>query len=197
MRASIITGLFAFAASQVTAQYLNQSAPFYLVLSSRNQTYDGSTLSACHEGAAIEGLCLGGKLSSTSVTYTFNTSSDATPDPILGPAGTVNYELRGGNFNLSSPLEITSPVTSNVAVPLFTPGLGSTSVGFDSENRLFVFSYIDDTVSPPEYKVQGFYRWYVCLTNAGYTYTTLAWVVGPHSPENPSCVKVEVKRVFA
>ncbi|KAE8443307.1 hypothetical protein EG329_002023 [Mollisiaceae sp. DMI_Dod_QoI] len=196
MRASIITSIFALAASQVGAQYTNQSAPFYLVLQSQNSTYNGSTLSACHEGAAIEGLCLGGSLTSTSVQYTFNTSSDATPDPVLGPAGSLNYELRGGNFNLSSPLTIPVNPISNVAVPLFTPGEGTTSVGFDGENKLFVFGYTNDTVSPPTYETKAYYRWYVCLTNAGYTYTTLAWVVGPGSPENPSCVKVDVERVF-
>jgi hypothetical protein len=197
MRASIIASIFAFTASQVTAQYLNQSAPFYLVLHSHNSTYDGATLDACHEGAAIEGLCYAGKLTNTSQTYTFNTSSDATPDPVLGLPGTLNFELRGGNFNLSSPLEITADITSNVAVPEFTPGEGSTNLGFDKEGKMFVFGYIDDTVTPPAYKQQAFYRWYVCLTEAGYLYTTLAWVVGTHSPENPSCVKVDVLRVFA
>jgi len=197
MRASIIASIFAFAASQVTAQYTNQSAPFYLVLHSHNSTYDGATLDACHEGAAIEGLCVAGKLTNTSQTYTFNTSANATPDPVLGLPGTVNFELRGGNFNLSSPLEITPLTTSNVAVPEFTPGDGTTNLGFDNEGKLFVFGYIDDTVTPPAYKVQPFYRWYVCYTNAGYTYTTLSWVVGPHSPENPTCVKVDVERVFA
>ncbi|KUJ23707.1 uncharacterized protein LY89DRAFT_981 [Mollisia scopiformis] len=197
MRASIITSILAFAASSVTAQYLNQSAPFYLVLSSRNTSFDGVSLSTCHEGAAIEGLCLGSQLSNTSVTYTFNTSSFLTPDPVLGTPGSLNYELEGGNFNLSSPMTISSPITTNVAVPLFTPSESFTEVGFDNENKLYVYGTIDDTVSPPVYKVQAFYRWYVCLTNAGYTYTTLSWVVGPHSPENPSCQEVEVKRVFA
>jgi hypothetical protein len=42
------------------------------------------------------------------------------------------------------------------------------------------------------------YRWYVCTTLVtSYTYSTLAWVLGSHSPQNPSCVKVDVVRVFA
>ncbi|KAF8858190.1 hypothetical protein BDZ45DRAFT_674150 [Acephala macrosclerotiorum] len=196
MRISIIASTLALAANQVAAQYNNQSAPFNLVLHSHNTTYDGQTLAACHEGAAIEGLCLSGPLTNTSVQYTFNTSTTFSPDPVLGTPGYLNYELRGGNFNLSSPLDIPVNPISNVAVPLFGPSESGANVGFDTDNKLFVWGYTDDTVSPPVYKTQGFYRWYVCFTNAGYTYTTLAWVVGPHSPENPSCVKVDVKRVF-
>lgn len=42
----------------VNAQYTNQSAPFTLSISSPNTTYDGAALYSCHEGAAIEGLCV-------------------------------------------------------------------------------------------------------------------------------------------
>ena len=30
----------------------------------------------------------------------------------------------------------------------------------------------------------------------GYHYTALTWVMGVHSPQNPTCQKVNVKRVF-
>lgn len=80
---------FAFATSEVTAQYTNQSAPFNLVLLSANSTINGSLLSACHEGAAIEGLCLGGLSSESYAQYTFNYSAQATPDPVVGITGTL------------------------------------------------------------------------------------------------------------
>lgn len=42
----------------VKAQYTNQSAPFTLSICSPNATYDSAALYSCHEGAAIEGLCV-------------------------------------------------------------------------------------------------------------------------------------------
>ena len=60
MRGTIIAGALAFAAGVKAQYYANQSAPFYLVLTSQNTTLNGSTLVSCHEGAAIEGLCIGG-----------------------------------------------------------------------------------------------------------------------------------------
>ena len=57
--------------------------------------------------------------------------------------------------------------------------------------------YTDDTVSPPKDKTKPFYRWYVCTTTWElYVYQTLAWVIGKGNSENPSCVKVDVERVF-
>jgi len=50
--------VIAAAMALVNGQFLNQSAPFNLILGSTNPAYDNSTLSACHEGAAIESLCV-------------------------------------------------------------------------------------------------------------------------------------------
>jgi hypothetical protein len=202
MKSSILASSIAIAACGVVAQYTNQSAPFNLIVLSTNHTINGSSLGACHEGAAIEGLCLGPPPSPSGVTYEqfqFNTS--ATPYDVnetIGAPGYLTYELRGGNFNVSEPLGLTYNDVSNVAVPEFTPGFDSaTFVAFDHENRLNIQSYIDDRVVPVEYgEVKAYYRWYICQTYVGYSYTTLAWVMGDHSPENPSCVKVEVVRVF-
>jgi hypothetical protein len=224
MRTSTFAGLLALAASS-TAQFLNQSAPFALVVLSQNETYNGTTLAACHEGAAIEGLC--SKCSSslytasisplsravankllvgatfnypipTSVeTFTLNYSSSLTVDPAVGQVGLLTYELRGGNFNLSSPMELSYNPSSNVAIPLFTPSESGTEVAFKSDDLMGIPGYLDDTVSPPVYNSETLYRWYICLTNAGYTYTTAAWAMGDTTPENPSCVKADIKRVFA
>lgn len=87
--------------------------------------------------------------------------------------------------------------TSNVAVPLFGPGGDSgTFVGFDKANKMFIAQYLDDSIVPPAYVPKAVYRWAICKTNAGYYYTTLAWIMGSHSSDNPTCQKVDIVRVF-
>ncbi|KAF7893793.1 hypothetical protein EAF00_007307 [Botryotinia globosa] len=202
MRTSfVLAGLLA-AATQVTAQYTNQSAPFYLALISLDDSLNGATLSPCHEGAAIEGLCLGPSISSPNATFStfnFNTSSfDSSFNATIGETGVLTWLLQGSNFNLSSPFGLSYSATSNVAVPLFTPSTTSTTnVAFDEDNLLNIQGYQDDTVSPISFGTEAYYRWYICETYWGYHYTTLAWVVGEADPQNPTCVKVDVQRVFA
>jgi hypothetical protein len=201
MHSSTIINLLAFAVSQVSAQYYaNQSAPFALVVKSHNSTLNGSALYPCHEGAAIEGLCLGGKFgdgsSLSSYTYNLNYSSQAQPDPVIGITGLLTWELHGANFNLSSPMQFSYNPGSNVAVPLFEPSESGTFVGFDTDNKMFINQGLDDTVVPPAYVSKPIYRWAICKTNVGYYYTTLAWIMGPGHAENPTCQKVDIVRVF-
>jgi hypothetical protein len=202
MKASINTILIALGVSTAAAQYTNQSAPFNLILLSQNSTLNGSALSACHEGAAIEGLCLSGPPLKNATYQQFQFNSSAQPfsgiDPKIGEPGYLTFELRGGNFNLSSPMGLTYNPASNVAVPEFTPSESSlTLVAFDECSKMNIQGYVDDRTNPPTLnKVTAYYRWYVCRTYVGYLYTTLAWVMGDHSPQNPSCVKVDVVRVF-
>jgi hypothetical protein len=89
MQASILSLVLALGASQVVAQYTNQSAPFNLILCSSNATLNGALLGACHEGAAIEGLCpsIGGNASASYNQFTFNYTSEQTPDPVFGITG--------------------------------------------------------------------------------------------------------------
>ncbi|KAK4546948.1 hypothetical protein LTR36_001680 [Oleoguttula mirabilis] len=219
-----IFGLVSLLALAITtlAQYTNQSQPFYLVLVSHDENYNGTVLGACHEGAGIEGLCTGGLLNATSgySTFQFNTSSDEfVQNANLGEWGYLTYELRGGNFNgelasslnlqpemppsspyvVSEPMGISYNLASNVALPLFTPSEETaTPVAFDADNRMNIQSYLDDTATPPaDQNVTAYYRWYVCESNySGYTYETLNWVMGKYPPENPSCCKVDVVRQF-
>jgi hypothetical protein len=202
MKSSVLGTFVIFTASAVVAQYTNQSAPFNLIVLSSNHTINGSSLGAYHEGAAIEGLCLGPPPSAAGSSYQqfqFNTSNTPyTGNKTIGAPGYLTYELRGGNFNVSEPMGLTYNPVSNVAVPEFFPGSDyATVVAFDCENKLNIQGYIDDRMLPVEYgEVKAYYRWYICQTYAGYSYTTLSWVMGDHSPENPSCVKAEVVRVF-
>jgi len=185
--------------STALAQYDNQSAPFNLVILSKNSTINGSALLACHEGAAIEGLCPSYSLhlgSAGASTYNFNTSSSDTT-PSVNDTGLLTYLLVGGNFQVSEPMQLSVNPTSNVAVPLFSPSDESTQVAFDAAGKLNIQGYIDDTTSPLGLGVlKAYYRWYVCETYVGYDYQTLGWVLGDKKPQNPSCQKVEVVRVF-
>lgn len=91
-----------------------------------------------------------------------------------------------------------SDPTTNVGLPLFEPTETGTLVAFDRNDLLNIQGYVDDTVTPPVAGPQkAYYRWWVCKVNySGYVYEDLAWVYGDRKPENPSCVKVEVKRLF-
>lgn len=80
----------------------------------------------------------------------------------------------------------TSPET-NVAAAFFEPADSGTSVGFDANGFLYILGD----------EAKAVYRWYSCLVKGSYSYTVLSWVSGSGEPDNASCVKVDVKRVFA
>lgn len=92
---------------------------------------------------------------------------------------------------------------SNVVRPGITfaqyEGSGE-AVAFDKDCLLNIIQYQDDTLEPAsEYlnPPKRLYRWYICQTQySGYRYTTLAWVLGPGLPQNPTCQKVDIKRMF-
>lgn len=200
MLKSILAGLLAIASTQVAAQnapfYGNQSAPFYLTLKSSNTTLNGKYLSACHEGAGIEGFCPSSPSNSTYLQFTYNTSSYET-NPT---SGLLTWLLPAGNLNVSSTMQFSINSGSNVAMPLLFPGDSNPQfVNFTSEGRLGLPAYQDDTQPLPNYNSTGgqLYRWYVCKTYYGYLYQTLAWTLGKAKPQNPTCEKVEVYRVWA
>lgn len=184
----------------VTAQYRYESPPFNLYLLS-DSDYNGSTLSACHTGAAMESLCVSNGSSVSKPTpiaagvFHFNTTG---PDRSLLSEGYITYLLRGSNFNLSQPLGLSINPISNVALPMFQPGEEfSQTFWFDENGLLDIQGYIDDRVDGDPVAVGPTYRWHACTTYyGGYVYQTLAWVLGEGPPQNPTCVKVDVKRVF-
>lgn len=102
---------------------------------------------------------------------------------------------------VSEPMRFYNDPTTNVALPLFEPGYEAQQVAFNNLNFMNIIGYIDDTKTPPKAgKYTEHYNWFVCKTYFGsYTYTTLAWVNGNSKdlkPQNPSCVKVDVRRDF-
>lgn len=185
MKATILA-FFAAVAGTAVAQdepYYNiSSKPFHLVVkSATNRTLDGLTLFACHEGAAIEGLCLSGnRRLRTADVFNFNTSSYQEPtNSAIGDPGILTWLLPTVGANYSSALTLSANPTSNVGVPLFFPGdTNAQQVAFDKKGLLNIQGYADDSVFPIDTTdgPKAYYRWYICVTNVGYTYTTLAWV---------------------
>lgn len=95
---SIIAGVAAllFLTSTVAAQNYTQSKPFNLILRSSNSTLNGKGLTPCHEGAAIEGLCVS---NAPGQAYQWNTTDgQVVSNKNLGKSGILTFELKGGNF---------------------------------------------------------------------------------------------------
>lgn len=193
------------------AQDATASDPFNLIiLSSSNSTLNGTKLAACHEGAAIEGLCWAGQFTTDpggSATFQHNitTSNGSTVNATVGATGILTFLLKGGNFNISEAMGLYVNYASNVAMPLFYPGSSvlTTYVAFDINALMNIQEYVDDRLPPPyspgneNPTTQPYYRWYLCLTYySSYTYETLDWSLGEAPPQNPTCQAVQIKRVF-
>ena len=88
--------------------------------------------------------------------------------------------------------------STNMGLPQFTPTDTYQYVGFDSDNKMYIRSYLDDTTNPPTGNTRKrYYRWYMCQSYyTGYQYNQLNWLYGKGPPQNPSCKKVSVERVF-
>lgn len=200
MRPAAIAGLLALSATAF-AQYDQASDPFRLVVFSKNPDYYNHTLVPCHEGAATEALCLGPEYDPQNApVYTFNTSAYNLAHPPAnggGPVGILVYLLGIHDGNESSGLGLSYSDVSNVAVPLFSPGTSDvTYVAFDNSNSLNIQGEVDQGNPPSEDDTHPSYNWYICKTYRGYSYTTLAWVVGNGLPDNPTCTAVTVERFF-
>lgn len=62
------------------------------------------------------------------------------------------------------PMTLFIDPSTNVALPLFEPTSSGTEVAFDSEGRMNIQSYLNDTVDPPTDSTNAaYYRWYVLL----------------------------------
>lgn len=85
------------------------------------------------------------------------------------------------------PLGFYNNAGSNVALPLFGLGQVQDSFSFDSSGLLYLNNANGKKLN----------RWYMCRQKfEGYTYNVLSWVYGTDAPDNKSCQKVSVKRVF-
>ncbi|KAJ4416408.1 hypothetical protein N0V82_006750 [Gnomoniopsis sp. IMI 355080] len=198
--------LLAAVASLASAQEYDTSEPFTLKLISKaNSTINGQFLASCHAGAAIEELCLAGTdgTPDDSNTYNLNITTSADSSDQEFDTGILTWLLQGSGFNVSEGLVFSPSLTSNVVAPEFEPAESyAFQVGFDCEDRLFIYSSIYDEACftagevPTAVTPVPLYQWYACYTyNGGYYYHVLAWVT-EGEPINPTCEAVEVKRVF-
>ncbi|ORY10247.1 hypothetical protein BCR34DRAFT_665048 [Clohesyomyces aquaticus] len=200
--------LVAALAASAMAQYTQRSPSFrLLILMPGNTTtgWNGTVLGACHEGAAIEGLCPDTLVTETAHSYNIFYHNISDSDTSFTDArGVLSYDFYYGE-NLTamvpSSMDLVYNPASDTAFPLITPSnRSSTYVSFDECNSMYIGTTQDDRVDPTDdpsfdlIKVKG---WWLCRTNFAYRYVTLVWAMGIDTvPANPTCRKVDVKRVF-
>jgi hypothetical protein len=170
-------------------------------LNNADQYNHSLTLSSCHQGAGIEGLCLGGPIASPPLApYYHNVLSPAVPGA-NNTDGTLCYDLPIAQGPVPSTMRLFTSVTSNVAFPILLPGWSDPStVMFEEGGSMYIPTSFDDTVSPAVYLQSPLHlkKWYICLATWAYTYNSLICTIGIKSePQNPACQYVEVIRVFA
>lgn len=143
----LLSALLSLTVSLVSAQEYNTSAPFVLQLDSAAANISGQYLSSCHAGAAIEQLCLGGTEvpSDNYGTYTLNVSVYSNSEDTY-ETGPLVWILPTSTLNVSSGLVFSHSLDSNIAVPMFEPSSSSDYVGFDADDKMFIYSgYYDQT----------------------------------------------------
>ncbi|KAF1961111.1 hypothetical protein CC80DRAFT_488457 [Byssothecium circinans] len=206
MKSILVLATAAFTCLASAQYYDVNSPPFRLFLKSSNSSLNGTAIGACHQGAATEGACITNERITDPVqsytTFYHATSSSSSNNSTYDAPGLLYWNLTS-NIVAPSSMRFIQRWTSNLATPIFLPGNASTTtVHFAKDcEEMYLPRGLDDTVSPPSWltpsvseKVQS---WYVCLTKFSYLYTTLEWKVGvTGEPQNPTCQKVSVYRVF-
>ncbi|KAF1966432.1 hypothetical protein BU23DRAFT_603560 [Bimuria novae-zelandiae CBS 107.79] len=198
--------LAAFASGALAQIYNQSSVPFRLFLKSDNETLNGQSLGACHQGAAIEGLCPSGHTredgaedyntfyQQTALEPVYNLPDNDTYGPLVW-----NLTVNGGEI-VPSYMTMDPYIDSNIVNPTFGPGNSSfTSVAFTAGGCMYNPVWLDDTVSPPVFldEAKKVENWYTCLTRTNYLYVTLSWKIGlTGEPQNPSCERALVIREF-
>jgi hypothetical protein len=192
------------AAAVTSAQTYNEtSAPFHLIVTSDDDCTN-YTVSACHVGAGLESLCLSNSNTTDlrdAEVFNLNTSANSiAPEPEFGVPGILTWFLPTNAGDIPSSVEFNYDPTSDLALPILGAGSNNpTQLAFDKEERLTVQGYTDHSVAPVsgQYNWTEYYRWFACDTLfTSYVYRNLAWGMGPQKPENPTCVAVNVTRVF-
>lgn len=173
-----------------------QSAPFNLILSSTNETLDGSQLSSGHAGAAIEELLIGNQTIVQSPSTIFNFNETVYPGQTSPATGKLVWELHGGNFNVSQALGFSYNPFFDSAVPQFGASL-ATPLSFTDANELVYYQFQYQGTATEYVAVD---RWYACQLsaerNVGYEYFAIVWGLGSRAPTDLTCQKVSIKRVF-
>lgn len=110
----------------------------------------------------------------------------------------MTNKLDDAELAIPSSMSFYSNPSTNVALPLFTPGNNKPQVVGFQDDEMIIVTYMDDTKTPPtSLTPRVLKQWYVCDTiYTSRVYQTLNWRMGRGDPQNPSCVKVAVKREF-
>jgi hypothetical protein len=158
----------------------------------------------------LESLCLSNSNSTSKPdpspydTFYFNTTSTSQP-PVnhteLGAEGILTWFLPVNDYgNVPSSAYFNYDASTDIAVPILETGIpnGVQRMSFTDQDELILQGFVDWTANPPNYVGSyGLNRWYACRTYyAGYQYDNLVWGLGAGKPDNPTCIKVDVKRVF-
>ncbi|KAK1981357.1 hypothetical protein LZ30DRAFT_86291 [Colletotrichum cereale] len=172
--------------TSATAQFANQTKPFWLKFTPTNDSSVVTYLQPCHSGAGQAGLCPEIEGSNHSEFFLNETQSDYQGHTLGGL--TWNQPIGNGD-PISSGMELELQLVSNGAIPIFSPGDRALfSLGFDENEKLFIASYADDSraaPSEPNSYLEAYYRWHVCWTFVGnYFYNSLVWITAG-APSNP------------
>ncbi|KAF2818498.1 hypothetical protein CC86DRAFT_413824 [Ophiobolus disseminans] len=189
---SITLALVALAATAAEAIFDIKSSAFCLVLRSGDTEIDGTVLGACHQGAMERSLCQTKlRLQDPAEPGTFFYHKVKSPyQPNANNIhGSVVFTLEGGNFQQDLLMKFQSPRDKNadLSISIFGGGQSFTAVNFDNDGKMHRW----------ENGVQ-LYNWYICQIGYNYPGYPLSWKNGPGTelPQNPTCKKVEVVRVF-
>ncbi|KAF2660793.1 hypothetical protein K491DRAFT_16300 [Lophiostoma macrostomum CBS 122681] len=209
----LLFALLSFVAHTLAQEFAFRSPRFNLIYLSDDLVLNGTLASTCHEGAAIDGLCGTNASVLPSLVerqvFTHNTSDEFKGIPNPDFPGALSWTwLLGSNKTVESVMAFQYTPSSNVAPLNFMPkdpGT-ATAVSFDPCNNMYIQRAIDDTVVPPppasgdqstSRLLMKDYHWYICQDVDRYRYMALSWKVGAFGrPQNPTCKKVLVKRVF-
>lgn len=166
------------------------------------------TLGACHEGAAIEGLCLSESRfddigPSRYPFYHIVSNSQNPAANAFDIPGTMIWILQTTEWAVPSAMHFFSQSDTNQQNMIFTPSVESTSyVSFDKAGRMYRQKdsngdwIAPDTRNSSESSTRH-ESWYICLTHYNYAITSLVWVDGDAPiPQDSTCQSVGVQRLW-
>jgi hypothetical protein len=209
MKTTILTLVGLLGGALVDAQWTVVSKPFQLILQSTNATLDGtckyacsiftrltnipSALSTCHVGAARETLCTTSTRVPKGTTFQHNTSiSDSSTSVNDSPGMLWQLLVAAGGIEYPSPMQIIQDGQTELAMLNFFPGQPFTAIRFAEDGAMYVSLNVN---GKGDQKIES---WYVCSTAREHEMETLNWkITMSGAPQNPTCQRVRVQRIYA
>ncbi|KAH8891621.1 hypothetical protein GQ53DRAFT_823637 [Thozetella sp. PMI_491] len=181
----------------------DQSREFVLVIVSQDSNYNNSTVIPCEKGKQrpFPGLCPLANLSYGIFPLEFfnlNYTSSSGADENIGylTYELINRSTASGPANQSASMQLNNK--DSYSVPLFGYAQRSdaTLVEFNNQNKLGVLALPDQTGKIPVASTATFNKWHICDIDSGIVYPSLVWATSESTPSLPSCIKVDIIRVF-